>query len=161
MTVAPAFELQNVGEGPESISLPELAADNEFLLVLFQRDYYCTNCRKQVQAVADQYEAFRERGVEVVSIVPEPADRLQEWQDNYQLPFPLCADPEASVSEAYEQPVRFGFLGDVSDFLGRMPKAVLVDCRDAEPTIVYAHEGSSTWDRPEVSDLLAEIDDRR
>ena len=32
----------------------------------------------------------------------------------------------------------------MSDFLGRMPKAVLLDCRDSEPRPVYTYESSST-----------------
>jgi peroxiredoxin Q/BCP len=42
-----------------------------------------------------------------------------------------------------------------------MPKAVLLDFRGESPTTAYSHEGSSTWDRPDVDDLLAEIDDLR
>lgn len=161
MNTALDFELQNVGTGPNPLSLAAIATDNEFVLLLFQRDYHCTNCRKQVQAVAEMYDQFRERNTEVVSIVPEPADRLRDWQDSYELPFPLCADPETTVSNEFDQPVRFGFLGNLSDFLGRMPKAVLLDSRDDEPTVTYTNEGSSTWDRPDVEDLLAGIDDRR
>lgn len=155
------FELPNVGPGPETLSLDAVAADHDFVLLLFQRDYLCTNCRKQVQAVAERYEAFADRDTEVVSIVPEPVERVRSWQDDYDLPFPLCADPDKRVSGAYDQPVRFGVLGKLSDFFGRMPKAVLLDCRGEEPTVAYTHEGSSTWDRPEIDDLLAEIDDRR
>jgi peroxiredoxin Q/BCP len=155
------FELPNVGAGPNPLSLAAVAEANEFVLLLFQRDYHCTNCRSQVQAVNDHYAEFRERRTEVVSIVPEPPDRLRGWQEKYDLPFPLCADPEAAVSERYDQPVRFGLLGSLSDFLGRMPKAVLLDCRGAEPTAAFSHEGSSAWDRPEIVDLLAAIDERR
>jgi len=109
---------------------------------------------------ADWYNDFQQRDTEVVSIVPEPRERVAEWQAEYELPFPLCADPEKRVSTAYEQPVKFGILGKVSDFFGRMPKAVLLDCRgDGEPAICYVHEGSSTWDRPELDELFRTIDD--
>lgn len=159
--VAPDFELPNVATGSDPVSLSALASEHEFVLLLFQRDYHCGNCRKQVQVFADWYDDFRERATAVVSIVPEPRERVQSWQDEYDLPFPLCADPDKTVSTAYEQPVRFGPLGKVSDLFGRMPKAVLIDCRKAEPTIVYTHEGSSTWDRPELQELFSEIDSRR
>ena len=71
---------------------------------------------------------------------------------------PNCSPCSASPND---QPVRFGLLGSLSDFLGRMPKAVLLDCRDSEPRPVYTHEGSSTWDRPEIDDLLAAVDEGR
>lgn len=155
------FELENVGAGPGKLSLVDLVSENDFVLVLFQRDHYCTNCRTQVQTVADRYDEFQERSTAVVSIVPEPAEKLQEWQDSYNLPFALCADPDAEISDQYDQPVRYGILGRISDFFGRMPKAVLLDCRGDEPSIVYTHEGNSTFDRPEIDDLLAEIDSKR
>lgn len=160
MSQATTFELPNVGAGPDPLSVGTLVEDHEFVLLLFQRDYHCTNCRSQVQAIADRYGEFTDRNTEVVSIVPEPVEQVRDWQDSYDLPFPLCADPDKRVSDDYDQPVRFGVLGSLSDFLGRMPKAVLLDCR-GEATVAYTHEGSSTWDRPEIDELLAAIDERR
>jgi len=157
-TEATDFSLPNVGPGPDPLSLSSLSADHDFALLLFQRDHYCTNCRKQVQTVAKRYDEFATRATEVVSIVPEPPENVREWQESYDLPYPLVADPETAAGDAYDQPVRFGFLGDWSDFLGRMPEAVLVDLRgDAE--IVWQYRSSSTFDRPSVDDLLAAIDD--
>lgn len=153
------FELENVGAGPDRLSLGELADENDFVLLLFQRDHYCTNCRSQVQDVARRYGEFQERNTAVVSIVPEPAEKLEQWQEQYDLPFPLCADPETEVSDQYEQPVKYGLLGKISDFFGRMPKVVLLDCRGDEPNIIFTHEGNSTFDRPEIDELLGEIDD--
>ena len=161
MSLAPVFELPNLGSGPDPLSLSTLAEENEFALLLFQRDYHCGNCRKQVQVFADWYDEFRKRETEVVSVVPEPVERVQRWQELYDLPYPLLADPETSVSAAYDQPVRFGPLGNLSDLVGRMPKAVLLDCRRDDPEIVHAHEGSSTWDRPELQDIFTAIGDRR
>jgi peroxiredoxin Q/BCP len=155
------FELPNVGPGPDPLSLSALAAGNEFVLVLLQRDHYCTNCRKQVQAFAERYDEFEERGVEVVSVVPEPREKVAEWQDSYDLPFPLLADPDAGVGDDYDQPVRFGVLGRFSDFFGRMPEAVLLDVRGADPAVAWVHRGSSTFDRPEIDDVLGAVDEGR
>ncbi|PSP60521.1 peroxiredoxin [Halobacteriales archaeon QH_8_67_36] len=159
-TEATDFSLPNVGPGPDPLSLSALSADNEFGLLLFQRDHYCTNCRKQVQTVAEWYDEFADRETEVVSIVPEPPTTVREWQDSYDLPYPLVADPETEAGDAYHQPVRFGLLGDWSDFLGRMPEAVLVDLGET-PETVWQYRSTSTFDRPDVDDLLAAIDDAR
>jgi len=153
------FSLPNVGAGPDPFALAD--ADAAFVVLCFQRDYHCTNCRKQVQTLADRYDEFAARDAEVVSIVPEPPERLREWQDQYDLPYPLLADPEAAVGDAYDQPVRFGFLGQFSDFLGRMPAIVVLDLRGADPTVVYEHRGRSTFDRPEIEAVLAAIDEQR
>lgn len=108
----------------------------------------------------DRYDEFSQRDAEPVSILPEDRDAAQSWQDRYELPYPLCADPDTSVSDDYDQPVRFGLLGKWSDFLGRMPVAVLVDTR-GDPEVVWSHRGSSTFDRPAIDDILARIDEQR
>jgi peroxiredoxin Q/BCP len=155
------FSLPNVAVGPDPFSLSDLPDDVDFVVLFFQRDYYCTNCRKQVQQLADRVDDFRDRDAEVVSIVPEPVDRVEAWQESYDLPFPLLADPDTEAGDAYDQPVRFGILGRFSDFFGRMPEIVLIDRRGTEPEIAYVHKGSSTFDRPEIDEILGEIDDLR
>jgi len=157
----PDLSLPNVAVDPDPFSLDSLPADVSFVVLYFQRDHLCTNCRKQVQDLAEHHEEFRERDAEVVSIVPEPVERVESWQERYDLPYPLLADPEASAGEAYDQPVRFGVLGRFSDFLGRMPTVVVVDRRGADPQIAHAHRGSSTFDRPDVDEILGVLDDLR
>ncbi|MCT9095032.1 peroxiredoxin [Haloarchaeobius sp. HME9146] len=155
------FSLPNVGPGPDPCSLASLAADHDFVLLLFQRDYHCINCRKQVQQVKSRYDEFTARNTEVASIVPEPREKVQDWQDSYDLPYPLFADADAATGDAYDQPVRYGILGRFSDFFGRMPEAVLLDARGEEPEIVWSHAGKSTFDRPDIDEILAEIDAHR
>jgi peroxiredoxin Q/BCP len=161
MPDAQEFSLPNVGPGPDPFTLDSLPEDVTFVVLLFQRDYYCTNCRSQVQAVADRIDDFRARDATPVSVLPESVDRAESWQDRYDLPYPLLADPDAEVSDAYDQPVRFGPLGRLSDFFGRMPEVVILDRRDDPPSVAYVHQGRSTFDRPSVDDLLAELDTLR
>jgi peroxiredoxin Q/BCP len=155
------FSLPNAAAGPDPFSLAGLPSDVRFVVLFFQRDHYCTNCRSQVRAIAERVDAFRTRGAEPVSVVPEPLDRVAEWQAEYDLPYPLLADSEASVADAYDQPVRFGLLGDFSDFLGRMPRVVVVDRSGTGPEVVYTYSGRSTFDRPEIDELLDVIDEGR
>lgn len=156
---APGFELPNVGAGPDPFDLRAAAADYDAIVLLFQRDHYCGNCRKQVRDVAARYEAFERRNTEVVSIVPEPADRVRRWQAEYDLPFALLADADKTVGDRYDQPTRFGPLGTLHDLIGRMPAAVVLDTRDDVPEVVSAYRGSSTFDRPSIEALLAVLDD--
>lgn len=156
-TPAPSFELRNAGRGPNPCSLANLAEGVDAVVLYFQRDDHCTNCRSEVQSVAAQYEAFQDRDVAVASILPEPLAVAREWHDRYDLPYPLLADPEKTVSDAYSQPVRFGFLGEWSDFLGRMPQVALIDVR-SQPSVAWRHQGRSTWDRPDVADVLDRVD---
>lgn len=154
-----SFELANGGAGPDPLRLDAL--DASFVVLLFQRDYLCSKCRNQVQEIAARYEQFRERNAVVVSVLPEPKERAAEWTANYELPFPVVADPETTTADRFGQPVRFGFLGELHDLLGRMPLAVLIDNRGAEPRLVYSHVGESPSDRPTVEGLLLELDHKR
>jgi peroxiredoxin Q/BCP len=155
----PDFELPNAGAGPDPFALSAAAADHDTdaIVLLFQRDYHCGNCRKQVQAIADRYDEFEALNATVVSVLPEPPDRARSWQESYDLPFPLLADPEADVSDAYDQPVRFGILGSLHDLVGRMPVALVLNVRAGEPAVAYTYEGRMPADRPEIEDLLAEV----
>jgi peroxiredoxin Q/BCP len=155
------LSLPNVASGPDPFSLEELPENVEFVVLYLQRDFYCTNCRKQVQTLADRLDDFHERNAEVVSVLPEPVERTEAWQAQYDLPYPLLADPDAEVGDALDQRVRFGLLGTVSDFFGRMPEVFVVDRRGDEPEIAWAYEGSSTFDRPDVETVLAALDDLR
>ena len=155
----PDFELPNVGVGPDPFSLAAAADDPDVdaIVLLFQRDHHCGNCRKQVQAVAERYDEFAALNASVVSILPEPVERAREWQDSYDLPFALLADSTTDVSDAYDQPVRFGVLGSLHDLVGRMPVATVLDVRSGDPVVAYTYEGRLPADRPEIGDLLAEI----
>ncbi|MFB6127153.1 MAG: peroxiredoxin family protein [Halolamina sp.] len=151
-----AFELPNVGPGPDPFAPSAVEAD--FLLVVFQRDYYCGNCRQQVKALARRYDSFRERGAEVASVLPESRERTAEWRSQYDLPFPTLADPDSEVGDQYDQPVRYGLLGRLHDVVGRMPAVAILDCRGETPGLRFAHRGSSPADRPTPEALLARLD---
>ncbi len=58
------FSLPNVSAGPDPFSVATLSEEIEFVVLFFQRDHYCTNCRKQVQAIAEQIDAFHEHNAE-------------------------------------------------------------------------------------------------
>lgn len=155
----PDFELANVAAGPDPFSLSAVAADPDVdaIVLLFQRDYHCGNCRKQVQAIADKYDEFEALNATVASVLPEPTDRARSWQESYDLPFALLADPSTDVSDSYDQPVRFGILGSLHDLVGRMPVAILLDTRSGDPVVAYSYEGRMPADRPEIDDLLDEL----
>ena len=154
-----SFELANGGVGPDPLRLDALEA--AFVVLLFQRDHLCGSCREQVQEIAARYAEFRERNAAVVSVLPESKERAAEWAASYDLPFPVVADPESETADRFGQPVRFGFLGELHDLLGRMPLAVIIDRRADEPRLVYSHVGNSPSDRPTVEGLLLELDHKR
>lgn len=153
------FELENVGAGESPFRLQDVLSDDdvEALVLLLQRDYHCRKCRQQVQDVAERYDEFRAENAVVASILPESADTARKWQESYDLPFPLLADPSKAVSDDLEQPTRFGALGNLHDVIGRMPEALVIDVSGDESTVAYVHKGSSPADRPTIDDLLEQV----
>lgn len=154
------FELPNAATDPDPFRLSDYAADpdRDAIVLLFQRDYHCPKCREQVQTIASRYDDFAARRADVVSILPEPIDRARQWNEQYDLPFPLLADESKATSDQYDQPVRFGAVGSFHDMVGRMPEAILIDTTGEQPTIEYVHRGKLPADRPTVDDLLGRVD---
>jgi peroxiredoxin Q/BCP len=157
-----SFELENAGAGPSPFRLEDALSDPDVdaVVLLLQRDYHCRKCRQQVQDVAARYDEFEAENVLVVSVLPEPTDRTRSWQESYDLPFPLLADPAKKLGDDLDQPSRFGALGNLHDMIGRMPEALVVDVRGDDPTVNYVHKGTSPADRPTIDELLAEVRQR-
>jgi peroxiredoxin Q/BCP len=152
------FELPNVAAGPDPYRLSARAGAVDWVVLLFQRDYHCGNCRDQVRAVKARYDEFEARDAEAVSILPEPRERTRRWQEGYDLPYPLLADSGGDVGEQYDQPRRFGALGRLHDMIGRMPETAVVDLRGDRPRLAWNHRGDAPADRPDVDGMLARLD---
>ncbi|WP_276259672.1 peroxiredoxin family protein [Haloglomus litoreum] len=153
---APALAAPNVGSGPDRFDLDALDDGTDAVVLVLMRDYYCTKCKAQADRLADHYEAFHEHDAEVVAVLPEDRDRARGWAD---VPYPLLADPEKAFAEAYDQPTKYGALGELSDFAGRMPEAVVLDTT-GDPEVAYVHQGDGFGDRPsedELLDVVAEV----
>jgi peroxiredoxin Q/BCP len=153
------FELENAGAGTSPFRLENTLsnADMEAVFVLLKRDYHCRKCRQQVQAIAARYDEFVDEQALVVAVLPEPIERARNWQESYDLPFPLLADPAKQLGDDLEQPSRFGALGNLHDLIGRMPEALVVDVSGDEPVVTYVHKGSSPSDRPSIDELRNEV----
>jgi peroxiredoxin Q/BCP len=160
MEELPDFELRNAGVGPDPLTFTDIAEFADFAIVLFLRDYHCPKCRAQVNRVAEKAELVEKRGAAVVPVLPNSYGKATTWQEKYDIPFPLLADPAGELGEEYDQKRRFGAFGRLHDVIGRMPKTVLLDLR-AEPRLVEAHDGATPGDRPDLEELLDSIDEIR
>ena len=158
----PHFELENAGTGASSFRLDDYLADEavETVVLVLLRDHHCPRCRRQVQDLAARYDEFVAEHALVVAVLPESIERARTWQDAYELPYPLLADPNTTVADELDQPTRFGAFGQLHDMIGRMPVALVVDVRGGKPELTYVYRGSMPGDRPTVDGLLAEVRSR-
>jgi peroxiredoxin Q/BCP len=159
----PEFELQNVGVGPDPLSLAEVASVSDFAVLLFLRDYHCPRCKAQVENLAAEAERFNERNAAVLPILPEPQARAESWKNEFDwaFPFPLLADGSKTVADKYDQPTQYGALGSLHDMIGRLPQSIVLDTRGDDTEVIFSHRGDSAGDRPEADDLLDAVESVR
>jgi len=150
--------IPNVGAGVDPYSLAGAFEEYGAVVLLLQRDYYCSKCRDQTKEVAERYDEFAERDAEVVVVLPESREKSEGWAEKMNLPFPLLADEDAKMGEEYGQKVRFGILGRLHDLVGRMPVALVLTKDDGDIKVAYEHNGDSYGDRPSIDELLEQVE---
>ena len=94
---APAFELPD--QHGEMVNLADFGGGK--LLIYFYPKADTPGCTRQACSIRDAREEFVDLGLAVVGISPDQPARQQEFDDKYNLSFPLLADPDHRVAEAY------------------------------------------------------------
>jgi len=147
-----SFELRNVGVGNGSVRAEDLAADSEYVLVVLLDSHYCSVSRELVRTLCAQYEQFQTLETEVVPVLPDITGRARLWDQQYELPFPMLADPatEDGSTDA------FGVFGQFQQRQSSLPATVLFACADGQLTVIDESE-ESTLDVPVVERLLERI----
>jgi peroxiredoxin Q/BCP len=75
-------------------------AGKKFVLYFYPRDN-TPGCTTEACGFRDRYDAFRERGIEVVGISPDTPASHRKFKEKFSLPFILLSDPEKKALEAY------------------------------------------------------------
>lgn len=75
---------------------------------------YCPPCKTEMPFMENQYEKFKEKGVEILAVnVGEPALTAETFVDRYELSFPVPLDEREEVYKAYGvKPIPATFLID-------------------------------------------------
>ncbi|MDS0260214.1 redoxin domain-containing protein [Haloarcula sp. S1CR25-12] len=150
------FELPNVGQGSDTVQSASLAAGGECLLVVLLGSHYCSRSRELVRTLAENCEEFRARSTTVVPVLPDIRERARVWDRQYDLPFPLLADPAADA----DGPDEFGAFGPLQRAVDGLPAFVL--CTAADGTLrVDSTETEATLDVPLVDSVLEFVDRNR
>jgi thioredoxin-dependent peroxiredoxin len=71
------------------------------LLIYFYPKADTPGCTRQACTIRDAREELRDLGLAVVGLSPDQPARQQKFDDKYNLAFPLLADPDHRVAEAY------------------------------------------------------------
>ncbi|MGA7204266.1 MAG: thioredoxin-dependent thiol peroxidase [Specibacter sp.] len=94
---APAFTLPNASGG--TTSLADFAGRN--VVVYFYPAASTPACTQQACDFRDSLASLAGAGYDVVGISPDPVAKLATFAANQELPFPLLADEDHAVAEAY------------------------------------------------------------
>jgi thioredoxin-dependent peroxiredoxin len=94
---APEFELQT--DSGDTVRLSDFRGKT-VVLYFYPKDD-TPGCTTEACEFRDAYDVYRERGIEVLGISPDDVASHQKFKRKHELPFPLLADPDHKVAEAY------------------------------------------------------------
>lgn len=97
--VAPDFKL--LDDRGEAVSLYELTAKGQRVLVYFYPRANTPGCTKEACDFRDNLAALNDLGVEVVGISPDKPEKLAKFREDHGLTFRLLSDPEKEVMAAW------------------------------------------------------------
>ncbi|MCK6502156.1 peroxiredoxin family protein [Myxococcota bacterium] len=151
---APLFELPDVRGG--RVALEEVLKSSRAVLV-FYRGGWCPICNAQLAKLSAAYEAFRDRGAEILAISNERVREGREVLRKVGPPYPLLLDEDGEVIRAYALEVtRRDPLGWVLRKQGYAHPAVFVV--DPDGRIAWRYVGRHYRDRPSVDLVLQALD---
>jgi peroxiredoxin Q/BCP len=95
---APAFRLPS--STGQTISLSGLTERGPAVLFFYPRAD-TPGCTKEACGFRDDASAFRDLGVSVVGISPDPPSAVRRFAEKFSLDYPLLADEDHAVAERY------------------------------------------------------------
>lgn len=94
---APQFTLLDQDRNPVSLS----DFSGQRVLVFFYPRAMTPGCTMQACDFRDSYRELLDAGMAVVGISPDPPERLSEFRQKENLPFPLLSDTDHAVADAF------------------------------------------------------------
>jgi peroxiredoxin len=149
---APELEFELVGGGRWRLSDQR---PRTFTMVLFYRGLHCPKCQAQLRELDRRLDEFAERGIEVVAVSGDSAERAHRTRDDWEL-------ERLRVGFGIEERTmrRWGLFvsgaikdGEPARF--NEPGLFLID---PDGTTFYAALTSAPWGRPPFDDILGGID---
>ena len=80
-----------------------------YLLVYFYPKANTPGCTKQGCSLRDNWGALTQMGVKILGVSADNQEAQKSFKKSQNFPFPLLADKDKKVIEAFHVPVRFGF----------------------------------------------------
>ena len=97
-TRAPDFTLPDQNGEARSLS----AFRGQKVILYFYPKDMTSGCSKQACGFGELYPQLREKGAVVLGVSKDSVASHKRFEEKYGLPFPLLADPELTVIQAYD-----------------------------------------------------------
>ncbi len=94
---APDFEAKN--QAGNTVTLADYKGKK--LVVFFYPKANTPGCTAEACNLRDNHAAFKAKGYEILGVSADSAKKQQNWIDKYDLPFPLLADEDKAVINAF------------------------------------------------------------
>jgi len=145
------FELRNVGDGPSVVDAATLGGERDDVLAVLLGSHYCPTSRELVKRLAAGHARFRDRATAVAVVLPDVRERASLWDEQYDLPFPLLADPGEDGFDALD-----GLETDVPE----LPGVALLERTDGG-RLGLVDSWAVSGESPSVETLLDRLDEVR
>lgn len=94
---APNFEAKD--EQGNTIKLSDY--NGKKLVLFFYPKASTPGCTAEACNLSDNYDRFKAKGYDILGVSADSAKRQSNFKNKYQFPYPLLADEDKSVIEAY------------------------------------------------------------
>jgi len=146
---APAFSCES--DTREQVSLESLRG-RPAVLYFYPKDD-TPGCTRQASSIRDNWGEFERSGIALYGVSPDTTESHVRFKQKYGLPFPLLADPDHSMAEAYGTWVEKKNYGKT--YMGIERSAFVID---ADGNLVAAKrrikpEHTASWALGEVARL--------
>ena len=95
---APDFTLQDPDNN--SYSLSDFKGKSP-VVIYFYPKANTSGCTKQACGIRDDYSKFEEKGIAIFGISVDSKESIKEFENDYQLNFPLLSDESKEVAKEY------------------------------------------------------------
>ncbi|MDE2212998.1 MAG: peroxiredoxin [Patescibacteria group bacterium] len=94
---APDFSLPDQNGALHSLS----SERGRFVLLYFYPKDDTSGCTKEACGIRDAWDEYKKRGITVFGVSKDSVESHKKFEEKYNLPFTLLADPEGKVVKAY------------------------------------------------------------
>jgi thioredoxin-dependent peroxiredoxin len=144
---APDFILQNYdGRFFKSTDLQP----GWYLVLIFYRGHWCSACQNQLLNLKDDFAKFAPLHTALAAVSVDPVEDAAAFNEQWRFPFPLLADPQLKLIDAFGVRHPQGHDGkDIS-----RPAVVIID---PNKIVRFKYVGQNPTDRPTDDEILFSI----